>query len=64
MLMFVSLATFTTLHNVYFVNYDDTVIFYDVVSDTKRRRGGYRGIITEKGADRVIYFRGNHLSRV
>ena len=31
-------------------------IFYDAVSDTIRRRGGYRGIITEEGVDTVTYF--------
>ena len=39
-------------------------IFYDAVSDTIRRRGGYRGIITEEGVDTVTYFGGNHGSRV
>ena len=34
-------------------------IFYDGVSDTIRRRGGYRGIITEEGVDTVTYFGGN-----
>ena len=47
-----------TLHYVYFVQYDDAV------SDTIRRSGGYRGIITEEGVDTVIYFVGNHSSRV
>ena len=46
------------MHNVYFVKYDDAV------SDTIRRRGGYRGIITEEGVDTVTYLGGNHGSRV
>ena len=36
-------------------------IFYDAVADTIRRKGGYRGIITEEG---VTFFGGNHGSRV
>ena len=32
--------------------------FYDPVSDTLRRRGGYRGIFKEEGVDTVTYFRG------
>ena len=52
------------MHNVYFVKYDVTVSFYDAVSDTMRRRGGYRGIITEEGVDTVTYFGRNHGSRV
>ena len=52
------------LHYVHFVKYDDTVSFYDAVSDTIRRRGGDRGIFTEEGVDTVAYFRGNHGSRV
>ena len=36
----------------------------DAVSDTIRRRGGYRGIITDEGVDTVTYFGGNHGSRV
>ena len=39
-------------------------IFYDAVSDTIRRRGGYRGIITEEGVDTASYLGGNHGSRV
>ena len=39
-------------------------IFYDAVSDTIRRRGGYRAIITEDGVDTMTYFGGNHGSRV
>ena len=39
-------------------------IFYDPVSDTIRRRGGYRGIFKEEGVDTGAYFRGNHGSRV
>ena len=31
-------------------------IFYGAVSDTIRRRGGYRGISTEEGVDTVTYF--------
>lgn len=50
--------------NVHFVKYDDTVSFYDAVSDTIRRRGGNRGIFTEEGVDTVAYFGGNHGSRV
>ena len=46
----------TTLHNVYFVKYDDTVSFYDTVSDTIRRRGGYRAIVTEEGVDTATFF--------
>jgi len=53
-----------TLHYVHFVKYDDTVSFYDAVSDTIRRRGGNRGIFTEEGVDTVAYFGGNHGSRV
>ena len=30
----------------HFVKYDDTVSFYDAVSDTIRRRGGDRGILS------------------
>ena len=52
------------LHYVHFVKYDDAVSFYDAVSDTIRRRVGYRGIIMEEGADTVTYFGGNHGSRV
>ena len=52
------------LHYVHFVKYDVTVSFYDAVSDTIRRRGGYRGIITEEGVDTVTYLGGNHRSRV
>ena len=52
------------MHNVYFVKYDVTVSFYDAVSDTMSRRGGYRGIITEEGVDTVAYFGGNHGFRV
>ena len=52
------------LHYVHFVKYDDTVSFYDAVSDTIRRRGGNRGIFTEEGVDTVAYFGGNHGSRV
>ena len=37
----------------HFVKYDVTVSFYDAVSDTIRRRGGYRDIITEEGVDTV-----------
>ena len=37
--------------------------FYDPVSDTIIRRGGYRGIFREEGVDTGIYFR-NHRSRV
>ena len=51
-------------HYVHFVKYDDTVSFYDAVSDTIRRRGGNRGIFTEEGVDTVAYFGGNHGSRV
>ena len=47
-----------------FLKYDDTVSFYDAVSDTIRRRGGDRGIFTEEGVDTVAYFRGNHGFRV
>ena len=39
-------------------------IFYDAVSDTIRRRGGYRGIIMEERVDTVTYLGGNHGSRV
>ena len=39
-------------------------ILYDPVSNTIRRMGGYRGIITEEGVDTVTYFLGNHRSRV
>ena len=53
-----------TMHYVHFVKYDDTVSFYDAVSDTIRRRGGDRGIFTEEGVDTVAYFRGNHGFRV
>ena len=52
------------LHYVHFVKYDDTVSFYDAVSDTIRRRGGDRGIFTEEGVDTVAYFGGNHGFRV
>ena len=52
------------MHYVHFVKYDDTVSFYDAVSDTIRRRGGDRGIFTEEGVDTVAYFGGNHGSRV
>ena len=52
------------VHYVHFVKYDDTVSFYDAVSDTIRRRGGDRGIFTEEGVDTVAYFGGNHGSRV
>ena len=52
------------MHYVHFVKYDDTVSFYDAVSDTIRRRGGNRGIFTEEGVDTVAYFGGNHGSRV
>ena len=55
---------FVPLHYVHFVKYDDTVSFYDAVSDTIRRRGGDRGIFTEEGVDTVAYFGGNHGSRV
>ena len=34
------------------------------VSDTIRRRGGYRGIFREEGVDTGAYFKGNHGSRV
>ena len=47
-----------TMHNMYFVQYDVTV------SNTIRRRVGYRGIITEEGMDTVTYFGGNHRSGV
>ena len=53
-----------TMHYVHFVKYDDTVSFYDAVSDTIRRRGGDRGIFTEEGVDTVAYFGGNHGFRV
>ena len=56
--------TSTALHYVHFVKYDDTVSFYDAVSDTIRRRGGDRGIFTEEGVDTVAYFGGNHGFRV
>ena len=52
------------MHYVHFVKYDDTVSFYDAVSDTIRRRDGNRGIFTEEGVDTVAYFGGNHGSRV
>ena len=39
-------------------------IFYDAVTDTIRRRGWYRAIITEEGVDTVTYFGGNHGSKV
>ena len=52
------------MHNVHFVKYDDAVSFYDAVSDTIRRRGENRGIVTEEGVDTVAYFGGNHGSRV
>ena len=39
-------------------------IIYDAVSNTIRRRGGYKAIITEEGVDTVPYFGGNHGSRV
>ena len=39
-------------------------IFFAAVSDTIRRRGGYRAIITEEGVDTVTYFGGNHGYRV
>ena len=52
------------VHYVHFVKYDDTVSFYDAVSDTIRRRGGNRGIFTEEGVDTVAYFGGNHGFRV
>ena len=39
-------------------------IFYDAVSNTIRRRGGYRGVTTEEWVDTVTYFGGNHGSRV
>ena len=55
---------FVPLHYVHFVKYDDTVSFYDAVSDTIRRRGGDRGIFTEEGVDTVAYFGGNHGFRV
>ena len=55
---------YIALHYVHFVKYDDTVSFYDAVSDTIRRRGGDRGIFTEEGVDTVAYFRGNHGFRV
>ena len=40
--------------------------FYDPVSDTIRRRGGYSGIFREEGVavDTGAHFRGNHGSRV
>ena len=50
------------MHNISFVQYDDTVD--DTVSDTITRRGGYRGIIMEEGGETVTYFGGNHGSRV
>ena len=53
-----------TVHYVHFVKYDDAVSVYDAVSDTIRRRGGYRGIITKEGVDTVTYFGRNHVSRV
>ena len=34
------------------------------VSDTIRRRGGYRGIFREEGVDTGAYFKGNHGFRV
>ena len=49
------LKEISTLHNVYFVKYDNTVSFM-TVSDAIRRRGEYRGIITEEGVDTVTYF--------
>ena len=55
---------FGSMHYVHFVKYDDTVSFYDAVSDTIRRRGGDRGIFTEEGVDTVAYFGGNHGFRV
>ena len=36
-------------------------IFYDTVSDTIRRRGGYIGIITEEGVDTVTYCYGSRV---
>ena len=39
-------------------------IFYDPVSNTIRRRCGYRGIFREEGVDTRAYFKGNHGSRV
>ena len=36
----------------------------DSVSDTIRRRGGYRGMIREEEVDTGAYFRGNYGSRV
>ena len=39
-------------------------MFYDAVSDTIRRRGGYRGIFREEGVDTGAYFKGNHGFRV
>ena len=56
--------SWSTLHYVHFVKYDDAVSFYDAVSDTIRRRGGYRGIISEEGVDTVTYFGENHGSSV
>ena len=52
------------LHYVHFVKYDDTVSFYDAVSDTIRRRGGDRGIFGEEGGDTGTYLGGNHEFRV
>ena len=59
-----NLASEVTVHYVHFVKYDNAVSFYDAVSDTKRRRGGNRGIFTEEGVDTVAYFGGNRGSRV
>ena len=52
------------MHNVYFVQYDVPVSFYDPVSDTISRRGGYRGIFEEEGVDAGAYLGGNHRFRV
>ena len=51
------------MHNLYFVQHDDTLSFM-TISNTIRRRGVYRGINTEEGVDTVTYFGGYHGSRV
>ena len=60
--MWIETRTVTPLHYVHFVKYDDAVSFHDAVSDTIRRRGGYRSIFREEGVDTII--RGHILGEI
>ena len=57
-------STFPAMHYVHFVKYDDTVSFYDTVSDTIRRRGGYRGMNFKKCIFRALEQAGTNICSI